>query len=311
MTTPPRLARPGTYLLTRRCLERRYFLKPSALFNNMLTFLVGLGCQLYGLEVHAFGFLSNHYHLLVTDPTGRNISKFVQWFNGEIARSGNCYMARRDHFWDSSKSSQVWIPPHAEDLIEKLAYVICNPVTSQLVPTAKQWPGAVTLAGDVGKTTFRATRPTFFFDPKGNTPSDIVFLTTLPRAVDAKPEELERRLRERCNEVEREVQADVEARGESFVGAKKVLSASRNDSPSTPDNGFGLDPHVACKDGRLRVRLLEMLKKFRHEYREARLAFCEGIRDVVFPPGTYLMVERFGCASRDVSEIDLFGMSYT
>ena len=311
MATPVRFARPGTYMLTRRCSERRFFLKPSALINNLLIFLVAVGCKRYGLQLHAFCFMSNHYHLMVTDPIGRTIPKFLQWFNMEIGRATNCHLGRSGHFWDIGGPSEVWIPPYAEDLIEKLAYVICNPVTSQLVPLTRKWPGVVTRASDLCKKVFTAPRPTFFFGMSGNSPDGASIQTTLPRCVDATPEELEQRLRQRCNEVERQTQEAVAARGEHFAGAKRVLRTNRYDAPKSRDNWFGLDPHLACKDTALRIELLATLKAFREEYRRARAAFCAGDRDVVFPAGTYQMVERYGCATRPMAELDRFGYSYT
>jgi hypothetical protein len=39
---------------------------------------------------------------------------------------------------------------------------------------------------------------------------------------------------------------------------------------------------------------LTLLRNFRHTYRECWTKFCGGVRDVIFPAGTYLLRVRFG-----------------
>ena len=61
--TPPRRVLPGTsYLVTRRCSERRFFLRPSKLTNEILLYVLAVAAQRYGVLVHAFCVLSNHLH---------------------------------------------------------------------------------------------------------------------------------------------------------------------------------------------------------------------------------------------------------
>jgi putative transposase len=50
-----------------------------------------------------------------------------------------------------------------------------------------------------------------------------------------------------------------------------------------------LNPRVASNDKWKRIRALARLNVFVRAYREARAAFCAGVRDVVFPAGTYLL----------------------
>lgn len=298
-------------MLTRRCLERRFFLRPHPLINQSFVYLVGVGEERYGLDFHSLSELTNHYHMLVTDPTGRRVSDFLQWFNSCMASVGNILLGRRDHFWDNRKASIVWIPPLMEDLVEKAAYVVCNPVSSQLVREAKQWPGVVSRASDIGSgKVFKVKRPPIYFDPAAGWPEEVTFKLTPPPAVDANPEEMKLAIRQRCNEVEAEIQDRVESTGGSFLGAKRALRVDPYDSPDTPDHWFGLSPHLACKNKQLRTKLLTMLKEFRREYQEKRVAFCSGDRDVVFPPATLKMVNVYGCTCRPLAEIDLFDFSY-
>lgn len=53
----------------------------------------------------------------------------------------------------------------------------------------------------------------------------------------------------------------------------------------------------ACKNKWRRIEVLGRLKEFLLVYREAWRAFKSGVKDVVFPAGTYWMVRHAGCAA--------------
>jgi hypothetical protein len=58
--TAPRQVLPGTtYLVTRRCSERRLFLRPSERVNAIFLYVLAVAAQKYGIDVHAFCVLSN------------------------------------------------------------------------------------------------------------------------------------------------------------------------------------------------------------------------------------------------------------
>ncbi len=69
--TAPRQILPGTsYLVTRRCSERRFFLRPSKATSDIFRFVLAVAASRYDIRIHAFCVLSNHFHL-VTDPHAR------------------------------------------------------------------------------------------------------------------------------------------------------------------------------------------------------------------------------------------------
>jgi putative transposase len=70
--TAPRQVLPGTtYLVTRRTSERRFFVPPCAHTNATFLYVLAIAARLHRIEIHAFCVLSNHFHLLLTDPAGR------------------------------------------------------------------------------------------------------------------------------------------------------------------------------------------------------------------------------------------------
>ena len=81
----PRQILPGTtYLLTRRCTQRQFLLRPSAVINQVFLCFLARAAELTGVQIHAFGVLSNHDHLVVTDPE-RRLASFMHWLNHKVA----------------------------------------------------------------------------------------------------------------------------------------------------------------------------------------------------------------------------------
>ena len=82
--------------------------------------------------------------------------------------------------------------------------------------------------------------------------------------------------------------------GGGFLGMKRVLRQPCDSAPHTRAPRFGIKPNVAGKNKWARIEALQTLKSFLSRYVDARLAWVAGMREVEFPPGTYLMARRFG-----------------
>ncbi len=59
--------------------------------------------------------------------------------------------------------------------------------------------------------------------------------------------------------------------------------------PAPCEPRFGLKPRIAARDKWKRIEGLFRLGIFERQYRQSRLGWRPGIRDIVFPAGTYLM----------------------
>jgi REP element-mobilizing transposase RayT len=59
--TAPRQVLPGTaYLVTRRCAQREFLLRPSPATNAVFLYVLAVAACRFGIRVHAFCVLSNH-----------------------------------------------------------------------------------------------------------------------------------------------------------------------------------------------------------------------------------------------------------
>ena len=105
MTYPRRIVPGTTYLLTRRCTQRRFMLVPRGIVPELFGGCVALAAERHGVLVHAVTVMSNHYHAVVTDRHG-NIPEFCRDVHSLSARARST--AWRS--WRSSPWPSRWSP---------------------------------------------------------------------------------------------------------------------------------------------------------------------------------------------------------
>jgi REP element-mobilizing transposase RayT len=276
---------PGiTYLVTRRCTHRQLLLRPSETTNGIFKYVLAVAAERYGVQVHAFCVMSNHFHLVVTDPHAR-LPAFEQYLASLVARAVNASLARSENLWDPRSFSAV-VLADPDDVIEKAAYVLANPVAAGLVERAEEWPGLWSDLDDGNL--IEASRPEMFFRPGGPTPDRAVLeLVSPPGFVE--PEEFRRRVHEALRLREDEARRTLAADGRRFLGRVLVLAQRPTARPSSPKVSRELSPRVAARDKWTRLEVLGRLKRFADEYRHARARFTGGERTAVFPAGTYAL----------------------
>ena len=93
---------------------------------------------------------------------------------------------------------------------------------------------------------------------------------------------------------EEQIRAEFQEEGRAFLGKEQVLRQKHTDTPSTEEPRGKLKPQIACKDKERRIEVLAALVAWLQAYKEALREFARGVRDVVFPRGTYKMRVQFG-----------------
>jgi REP element-mobilizing transposase RayT len=286
--TAPRMFLPGTtYLVTRRCSERRPFLRPSRLTNQIFLFVLAVAARRCGVAVHAVCVLSNHYHLLVTDPQAR-LPAFVQYLDGFVARAVNAALGHWEGFWASNTSFSVVSNAAPADIARKAAYALANPVAAGLVAHGRDWPGLWTGPEQLGRAKLLVRRPAGFFRERGPTPESAQLELTLPPGF-ASPEEFSAAVSEELRSLEDEAHSALASENRRFLGRDRVLAQDPLIAPAGREPRRTLNPRVAARDKWTRIEKLARLVEFVHAYHEALAEWRDGIRDVLFPAGTYRM----------------------
>jgi putative transposase len=289
MTLPRRVVPGMIQMLTRRVLRCTYLLRPDRKLNQLCLYLLAIYCERYGIELHAAVFMSTHEHLIVTDRQGR-IPDFLRDYHREVALGTKVLRRWEGTMWDGEPTSRVQLcTPQA--VIEKLAYVMANPVDAALVHRAEDWPGIMTLPHELGTKTWTVERPDFYFDPDNpQWPKTATLRLTMPKTPWAE-EEVRQRVAQELKHLESQAHKQVRAKGWRVFGRGAVLRSSPYERATSWEPLRSLNPSIAVGRGQRQVffRAVKFLQAFRRAYSQALDKWRQGNRDVIFPAGTWQM----------------------
>lgn len=289
MTLPRSVIPQRCYLITRRCSERRFFMRPDKETSNAFVYCLAVSAAKFGIGVVGFGTMSNHYHAVVVDTEGC-FPAFLQYFHRIFAVHQNVFRGRWEAFWAPHEQPSVVELVRDDDLMEKLVYAITNPVKDRLVDKLEHWPGASCISALATGKGLLATRPKRYFREDGPLPS----LATLELVVSPFHKSMSRLewsqiVQQKLDLAVAKHREERISAGQRVVGAKALLSQHWNDSPSSYEPRRSMNPHVACRDKWRRIETLQRNRAFLEAYREARKAWMGGKHGVEFPAGVWAM----------------------
>lgn len=288
-------------MITRRCSERRYFLRPDPETNNAFIYCLALAAQKYGVRVMFTATMSNHHHTGVVDVEGR-LPDFLAHFHKLLAKHQNALRGRWEAMWATEQTSAVELV-QPEDVFEKMVYAFANPIADHLVEKVHHWPGVSSLAATRADKPLAANRPKVFFRPDGEMPPAVSLPLFLPPdLISGSRAAFIARLEERIAAAERDAARERRETGRSIVGRAAVRAQHWNDSPHSREPRRGLDPRVACKNTWRRIEALARNKAWLEAYRRAREAFVESMPAVCFPAGTFWLRRYAGVTCEAVAD---------
>jgi putative transposase len=284
----PRNILPGkTYLLTRRTVCRYYLLRPDEETKGLIEYSLATAARLYDLDVHAYCAMSTHIHVVLTDVHGR-LSLFLAYFHRLVAMGAKIYRCWDGSIWDSEPASAVELLTR-DAIVEKIAYVLANPVAAGAVLNPDDWPGAKTRVADIGQTTLKARLPKVYFD-KTKWRELVELPIALPPMIAEGNAEAFRE--EVAKELDLQVaMARQTITPEEVLGAKRAATISPETRSTTPEPIRKLNPTFAVGRGHVDVAIeaARAVKAFRVAYRAALDRWRKKDRDVEFPTGTWWM----------------------
>ena len=283
MTLPREVVPDQFHVISRRCMLRKFLLRPDDDTNNAYIYCLGESAQRFGIDVLLPTAMSNHDHVVIYDRRGR-YPEFMHRFHLLLARCMNSLRGRWENFWSSSPPSVVRLVER-EDVMRMLVYVATNPVKAQLVDKVHHWPGVKGYAALIHGRPLVATRPRHFFRDGGNMPETVTLHLTIPPELGDRHEVI-RELEERVAAVEAQ-HADERLRtGKKVLGRKAVMEQHWNMCPSTYEPRRKLSPKVAAGNKWPRIETLLRNRQFVDDYRAARRDWLAG-SPAAFPIGTY------------------------
>jgi REP element-mobilizing transposase RayT len=302
VTLPRPVVAGRTYLLTRRCTQRQFLLRPDDEVRQIYEYCLAEAAARFQITLFAWVAMSNHQHIVARDNLA-NLPEFVAHLNKMTAKALNAYWGRRENLWATEQPNNVWLVDKGATF-GKLIYVLANPVAEDLVDSVSEWPGASSLALCLSGATRTVERPRCFFSERGVMPDVVplraerlpgfehLTLATWSERVLAALHTAEARARKRRAET-----------GKRVLGRRAILRALPTDRASTNEPLRSLKPRLACRDRARMVGALEGLRGFWEAYRSA-LERLKARRPAMFPAGTY-RARRFGARCADEPPVAL------
>jgi REP element-mobilizing transposase RayT len=253
--------------------------------TGIFLYVLAVAARRFGIGVHAFCVLSNHFHVVVTDPDAR-LPAFEQYLDALVARAVNASLGRWESFWAPASYSAVRLVS-PDDIVEKTAYVLANPVAAGLVRSGRDWPGAWSRPEQIGATATQVRRPSTFFSSTGGMPETVDLELTTPPGFESSG--FREQVGAALAELEARARRDTAKEGRPFLGVAKILAQKWWARPKNGEPRRRLNPRVASRDKWKRIEALSRLAEFLAEYREAWASLRAGVRDVLFPAGTYAL----------------------
>lgn len=141
----PVVQRPLVLEVTCRTIQGRFLLTPSEKVNQIILGILGRALGLYkGILLIDFTFLSNHYHFQLIAENEEQLSRFMGYVNGMLARK----IAAKIHNWKAKTWGRRYtsIPILDEkQMVRKLHYIYSQSFHHNLVKNPENWPGVSTL----------------------------------------------------------------------------------------------------------------------------------------------------------------------
>lgn len=296
--TQPRFVLPGdTVMITRRTLRRHHLFRPDPSIRQLYLYALTVCAKQFGILIHAVTLMSTHEHLIVTDTKGR-FPLFLRELHRLVSLGTKVLRKWEGPTWDHEQTSVVRLLTE-QAMIEKLAYVMANPVQAGLVRHARDWPGITVLPPELGRRRWKLNRPGVYFRAENpQWPETVELSLTLPPALAKlyRAEDVRHAVAAELERQERIAHKEIRRRKWRFLGPDRV----RRLSPYRRATSFELlrdrNPTFAVGRGQKKVffRAVAELRAFRRAYRDALEKWRAGLRSVVFPQGTWCMCQLHG-----------------
>ena len=267
-------------MLTRRCAQRMFLLRPDDATNNAFIYCLALAAIRFGIDVLFTLAESNHHHTIIFDRHG-HVSAFLEHFHKLVARSQNALRGRWENFWAAQEPCVTCLLDR-DAVIDKLIYAASNPVKDRLVERVHHWPGVNTWSAFIHRRSIKAIRPRHFF--RSSMPAQVTLDLVIPRDL-GDPNEVVREVREGVEAIEEQVRTERMENGASVIGRRRVLAQSWKDCPTSFEPRRERRPRFAGAT-HMRVPALAGYRSFLCAYKHARDRWRRGL-DAVFPAGTY------------------------
>ena len=125
------------YFITSRTVQSRYFMAPSDKMNELIGGILARTVRQCGIELFAYAFASDHFHLMARAPSSIAMSKFMQRLRSGIGVKVGRLVEWSGGFFAGGYRAEL-IAGEREQ-VERLVYLLSHSVSEGLMSV--EWPG--------------------------------------------------------------------------------------------------------------------------------------------------------------------------
>lgn len=276
-------------------MQSRYLLRPSPELERRVLGVLGRAQRRTGIEIHAFVFASNHYHLLVSPESPAQLVRFMNEVQSNVAREAGDLHDWKDRFW-SRRYRHIPISDEPEAQVSRLRYCLAHGVKEGLVARCRDWPGASCIRALAegeqlegiwyDRTAYyEARRSRGRADLEEFATTESVRLSPLPCWRHLTAEETRERVVRLVAEIEQSAHRHRLATGDGVAGVRAVRRRDPHDRPKRTKRGPAPRFHAATREAWLVLR--EAARAFADEFRHAAELLRRGDPSPDFPPGAF------------------------
>lgn len=281
--------------VTCRTIQGRYLLRPSRQLRSIVIGVLARAQRLYSVELHAFVFLSNHYHLLMSVEDAEQMARFMNYLNSNLAREVGRLHHWREKFW-GRRYQAILVSDEEAAQMNRLRYLLSHGCKEGLVSRPEEWPGAhcvralVEGQGLEGLWIDRTRKCTSRMRGKRGrrssfTSVESIHLRPLPCWAHLSTDDIRMRIKSIMDEIEKAT-AEVHAQeGSEPLGVHAVLKQHPHDRPDRLKKTSA--PLFHAETRRVRKELMAAYSWFVAAYREAAKRLADGNRNTKFPAGSF------------------------
>lgn len=276
-----------------RTIQGRFLLRPTAELTDVILGVLGRAQRYYGVRIHAFVFLSNHYHMLVSPINAKQLARFMCFVDTNIAKEAGKLANWRGKFW-ADRYSAIIVSNEEQAQVGRFQYVLSNGCKEGLVARPQDWTGASTASALLeGTPTLsglwydrtkeyrarQAGRTELFVVP------ETVTLSPLPSWAHLEENERRRGVRRMAREIEHAAEKMHRENGSSPLGMEKILQRHPHSHPQDFEPSPAPLFHAASR--RARRLLRDAYSTFVMNYRHAAERLKAGDLQASFPAGSF------------------------
>jgi hypothetical protein len=274
-----------------RTLQGLLLMRPSPLLCEIIIGILGRAQALYGLEIHAFVFMSNHYHLLCSPMDPEQLARAMCFINSNLAREAGRLHGFREKFW-SRRYQAIPVTGELAAQIERLRYLLAHGCKEGFVLTPGDWPGVHCIDALLhGKPLqgvwfdrtleFQARRQGLEFGARDFTTTYTVTLSPIPCWRHLSPEQYRKAIAGLIAEIEADARLRQEETRREPAGAEFVRRQNPLSRPAKSKRSPAPRVHAASKAARRAFR--EAYRIFLAAFQRASEKLRSGDRTAEFP----------------------------